>query len=286
MKSFKLNFVAMFLIMAAMFVSACSGPAVVKRVNQDNQAAAQTERSVPKTAVKTEQTPVATTVSKGAIANNRPIDYVRMGDPNKPAPSYAGKLAFDGYNWRRQIVLYNGATEDIVTEEMKNYVSRLVPNREPSGKWDSFGYWLMDGEGHPLTEPAEITAATEIVYAPPPPVVKTAPPDAKVQMDRLIKYVKDERPKTETAPKPYPKDWEAKLNRLGYYCYQAVWDFQRDARDDGIKFYGQKVMVDGELGPQTKKAIDIYLFLLENPNCPKDYKVIQRALAAAAKAKK
>ncbi|MDD5295131.1 MAG: hypothetical protein PHP21_04455, partial [Patescibacteria group bacterium] len=217
----------------------------------------------------------------GAIASNRPIDYVRMGDSSKPTPSYAGKLAFDGYNWRRQIMLYNGATEDIVTEEMKSYVSRLVPNREPSGKWDSFGYWLMDGDGHALTEPAEISATTEIIYTSPSPVAKISPPAKKSVI--LIQPTA----KPATGPKPYDKYWEVKLNRLGYFCYLAVWEFQADARADGTKICGLEIMVDGILGPQTKKAIEMYLFALDQcRNGQTDSKVFKRALAAAASAKK
>ena len=299
MKIFKVIFVAMFLIMA-MFISACGGSAVVKRINQDKATMVQTTTTTttPQTTttrVETQTTATAekTTASAGqntASARyhvNNIIYFPKFNNPQKPTPSFAGKLTWNGMQWVRQIPLYNGATEEMVPQELKDYVKNLVP-RNPVSRVpyeDTIGYWLWGinetGTISPIGQPEDgtITQTVTVTSTSPAPVARIVPPAKKPVI------LTQPKAKPNTGPKPYDKYWEAKLNRLGYFCYQAIWDFQRDARDDGIKFYGQKVIVDGELGPQTKQAIDTYLIFLENPNCPKDYKVIQRALAAA-KAKK
>lgn len=167
MKRWRFSLVAMIIIMVMSSLLACGGP-VVKRVNQPaTTVQTTTTTTTPATPVPQTVTPQTmeiktvktATTSGGIVVSSKPIAYVRTGDPTKPAQSVAGKLCSPGGIWRRQIMLYNDATEDMVTERMRQYVSELVPNRAPiiesAGEWDNFGYWLMDKYGNPLSEPAD-----------------------------------------------------------------------------------------------------------------------------------
>jgi len=158
------------IVILVMSLLACGGP-VVKRVN--STAVVQEQAPKEETAASKVTTTVKIPVVTSIVTSTQAIEYVRLGDPDKPVPSYAGKLAFDGSKWRRQIVLYNGATEDMVKDVMRSYVSSLVSNRDPNGKWDSFGYWLMDKYGNTLTPPSDVT---NFVYTPTQIAAPTAPP--------------------------------------------------------------------------------------------------------------
>lgn len=132
-------------------------------------------------------------------------------DPSQPDCSIAMQAVWDPkrLTWRRQIIPFNGATAEMVTEEMKKLAAeKLVPNRNGIMDWESWKFTIIyptDGA------PARIIPKSETVIAPvakpaPAPPVATVDPNAALRAN--IEVVKAKTAALEAAETKRQKDAE------------------------------------------------------------------------------
>ena len=85
---------------------------------------------------------------KGPIFQE-PVEVVHLYNPFQGSCAYAGKLAFDGAQWRRQIVYYNATPKPsyATQPELWRYVWSLRKPHLPGGMWESSEYKLFPCKG-------------------------------------------------------------------------------------------------------------------------------------------
>jgi len=189
---------------------------------------------------KTEAVPVSRKMDQGPTANipvTRKIQYKTFRSQDKPSPSIAGKLCWDGHKWRRQIMLYNGARKSMVTPKMIKYVMALTPYRRGEYKWENFEYLLFDSEYYTADTTTPVartvvakkpTAAAQAIIKPAPTPLAAKPAKAPPVNSKLATL----------------KKAEAKIKNLGY---ENVKEFQK----------AWHIKADGIIGPMTINMIRI-----------------------------